>query len=78
MRQARVDAGVTWVLVHLKNGDRCLGLVSEARWIGDEDNTMELTLEKAFYQPSHSEKKERVGRVLLRSDDILWLSPYSD
>jgi len=76
--QAKAVVGVTWVLVHLKNGDRCLGLVSKARWIGDENNTMELTLEKAFYQLADSEKKERVGRILLRSDDILWLSPYSE
>jgi sensor histidine kinase YesM len=75
--QAKVDTGIAWILVHLKNGDRCLGLVSEFRWIGDEGNTMELTLEKAYYQLVDNKEKENVGRVLLRSDDILWLSPYS-
>jgi len=77
LRQARAGADVTWVLVQLKNGDRCLGLVSDYRWIGDKGNTMELVLEKAFYQPAHSEKREPAGRVLLRSNDILCLSTYS-
>lgn len=75
----RVRTGLApWVLAHLKNGDRCLGLLGEVRWIGDEDNTMELTLEKSFYELTGSRKRERVGRVLLRTEDILWLSPYSD
>lgn len=67
-----------WILACLKNGDRCLGLLGEARWIGDEDNTMELTLEKSIYELTDSGKREKVGRVLLRTEDILWLSPYSD
>jgi hypothetical protein len=80
VRQAKADADITWVLVQLKNGDRCLGLVSEFRWIGDKDNTMELVLEKTFYQLANSEKREPAGRALLRSNDILCLSayPYSD
>lgn len=73
-----VSADALWLLVHLKGGDRCLGLVSRVRWLGDKDCTMELTLEKAFYQLADSKEKEPIGRVLLRSDDILWLSPYSE
>jgi len=76
VRQAKAGADITWVLVHLKNGDRCLGLVSEFRWIGDRDNTMELVLEKTYYQLADSEKKELAGRALLRSNDILCLSAY--
>ena len=76
--QTTPEARIPWILVHLKNGDRCLGFVSEFRWIGDQDNKMELTLEKAFYQLANKADKEDVGRILLRSDDILWLSPYSE
>lgn len=75
--QAARDKEVKWLLVHLKNGDRFLGLVREVRWIGDQDNAMELTLDKAFHRLVDSSQGEKVGRVLLRSEDILWLSHYS-
>jgi hypothetical protein len=78
LRQTSADAQDAWVLAHLRNGDRFLGFAKEYRWIGDENNTMEITLEKAFFQLANSEKREKVGRVLLRSDDVLWLSPYFD
>jgi len=65
-----------WVLANLKNGDRCLGLVGEVRWIGDENNTMELTLEKTIYEIAGTKDRMKIGRILLRSEDILWLSPH--
>jgi hypothetical protein len=65
-----------WLLVHLKNGDQFLGLISQVRWIGDQDCKMELTLEKAFRQAAGSQEREEVGRVRLRSDDILWWTTY--
>jgi hypothetical protein len=76
--QAKAGTRVAWILVHLKGGDRCLGLVSEFGWVGGEENVVELILERAFYQLANSKEKENIGRVLLRSDDILWLSRYSD
>ena len=74
----KAGRNVTWLFAQLKNGDRCLGLVSEVRWIGDKENTIELTIEKTYYQLAGREEKENVSRVFLRSDDILWLGPYSD
>lgn len=76
VQQAKVGAGAAWVLIQLRNGDRCLGLAREFRWIGGANSTIEMTLEKTVYQVADSEKREHVGRVLLRSDDILWFSPY--
>jgi hypothetical protein len=79
IKVTETDREITWLLVHLKNGDRCLGLVSEHKWVGDKDNSVELIMEKAWYQPADSDEKEKekAGRILLRSDDILWLSPHS-
>jgi len=78
--QIRTDTahGTKWVLIQLKNGDRLLGLLSEFRWIGDKDNTMELIIEKTYYQLAHSASKHPAGRVVLRSIDILWLGAYSN
>lgn len=76
IRQLREDADGSLVWMQLKNGDRCLGFIREYRWIGDEDNAMELIFEKTYYQLAHSEKREGIGRAILRSNDILCFSIY--
>lgn len=78
VKQPKADMGVTWVLMHLKNGDRCLGLVRSYKWTGDKENAIELLMVNTVYQLAHSGEKEPPARVLLRSNDILCLSAYPD
>ncbi len=76
-RQTSYPNLVTFVIVHLQNGDECLGLIKEAKWVGDKENQIELVLSNAVYKSfDNNSRVISIGRILLRSKDILWLSPY--
>jgi hypothetical protein len=62
----------------LRNGERFEGDLATLRLAGGEGNTVELALNNASYTPASASATKQVKlkgqTVLLRSDDILWLS----
>jgi hypothetical protein len=95
VEEPKGQVGSVWLTVRLRNGEEYTGALSNFVWVGDEDNTIELGLEKVTYKPpkatsqahpsgkgNPSAELDILGepielpnqRLLIRSQDILWLS----
>ncbi|HLF25407.1 MAG TPA: DUF6338 family protein [Anaerolineae bacterium] len=72
-----LDRTIYWILVRLQNGDRCVGAIGRVRWVGDEQNTIEIALENSFYWPQSGPSPLWAGRILLKSKDVAWLGLYA-
>ena len=51
IEEPKDQSGPVWLTVRLRNGEEYTGALSNFVWVGDEDNTIELGLEKVTYKP---------------------------
>jgi hypothetical protein len=51
VEEPKGQSGPVWLTVRLRNGEEYAGALSNFVWVGDEDNTIELGLEKVTYKP---------------------------
>lgn len=62
VEESKGQVSPIWLTVRLRNGEEYTGALSNFVWVGDEDNTIELGLEKVTYKSKAAPQADLSGK----------------